>query len=104
MISNNKRPFVSIPTVSLMALVCFNGELAAQSSETLLDLRFTSFNPGDVANHPTITSITPWTNGSEIPADIFGFNYMPDENFDNGYAELTVPSPNFGFRWGFEGG
>jgi hypothetical protein len=56
--------------------------------------------------HPNINNITPWVNGSELADDPFnsGIHYMPDPDFDNGYAGLTVPNPNFGFQWGFHGG
>ena len=77
----------------------------AQTCETLINLSF-SPNSGDIAAHPNVSNITPWTNGSEVTDDPFnsGIYYMPDDDFGNGYAGLTTPSPRFGWQWGFEGG
>ncbi|WP_166442515.1 PEP-CTERM sorting domain-containing protein [Phragmitibacter flavus] len=78
----------------------------AQVAETLIDLTFSPGNAGDVAFHPDVSSVDPWTNGSETLSDPFGSGlyYMPDPDFGNGYAGLTVPPARFGFMWGFEGG
>lgn len=86
---------------SFFALAATSG---AQSCVELINLAF-SPNAGNIASHPNVSNITSWTNGSETDPDPFnsGVFYMPDDDFGNGYAGLAVPSPNFGFKWGFEG-
>jgi IPTL-CTERM motif len=73
----------------------------AASAQNLIDLRFDSSNPDNLAGNPLVTSVTPWTNGSE-QASFVWTNPTPD--FNNGYAGLTVPHGEFGYRWGFQGG
>ena len=98
--TNVRRRLLSV--VSLCTALTAGVE--AQTCETLINLGF-SPNAGDIAAHPSVSNITPWVNGSETAPDPLGFgvNYMPDDDFGNGYAGLTVPFGRFGFKWGFEG-
>lgn len=93
----------TLATTSLAVFALAAG--SASATQTLIDLTFSPTNAGDVAAHPDISNITPWTNGSETLPDPFGGGamYMPDNDFVNGYAGLTVPHGNFGYKWGFEG-
>lgn len=94
-----------ISTLATTSLAVFALAAGSASAQTLIDLTFSPTNAGDVAVHPDISNITPWTNGSETLPDPFGGGamYMPDNDFVNGYAGLTVPHGNFGYKWGFEG-
>lgn len=87
------------------SIIILAGSAKGQVYVDLIDLTFSPSNAGDVASHPDVSNITPWVNGSETLPDPFGsgLNYMPDNDFGAGYAGLTVPSPNFGYKWGFEG-
>jgi hypothetical protein len=92
-------------SVILFAFIAFVGKASAQGSVDLLNLTFEPSNAGDIAAHPDVSNVTPWVNGSEVLPDPFGFGtyYMPDPDFGNGYAGLTVPGARFGYKWGFEG-
>lgn len=78
----------------------------AQSCIDIVHLTFADSGAGDIALNPNVTNISSWVNGSVLEEDVFGAGifYMPDPDFNNGYAGLTVPNPNFGFQWGFHGG
>ena len=83
---------------SMCAIIVANGAASAQSV-SLIDLRFNSSNPDDVAAHPAITSVSPWSNGSVV--GFLGLNPTPD--FSNGYAGLSQLLGGAQFRWGFDG-
>jgi hypothetical protein len=91
-------------SITFAALLSICATAGAQTYVDLVNLTFTS-NAGDIAAHPQVSNITPWTNGSELYPDPFnsGIYVMPNDDFGNGYAGLTMPGPRFGFQWGFEG-
>lgn len=88
----------------LVLFLALAGTSGAQTCVDLINLTF-SPNSGNMAAHPNISNVTPWTNGSETFPDPFGSGLftMPTDDFGNGYAGLTVEVPRFGFMWGFEG-
>jgi hypothetical protein len=89
----------------LGSLILLVGSAKGQAYVDLVNLTFSPSNAGDVAAHPNVSNITPWTNGSEVLPDPFdsGLYTMPDDDFGNGYAGLTTITPRFGWKWGFEG-
>ena len=98
----NHLSFVLSASITVYFSLTMHGK--SQTVQTLLDLTFSPVNAGDVASHPNVANILPWTNGSEVYSDVFYTGYMPDPDFGNGYAGLTVPVNNLGFQWGFHGG
>ncbi|TLD69227.1 PEP-CTERM sorting domain-containing protein [Phragmitibacter flavus] len=93
---------MKIQSILLASVLLFQAAGRAQSvGEELLNLTFSPSNAGDIAAHPSVDNIVPWTNGSEV---LGIFSHMPVADFSNGYAELTIGHGLFGYRWGFEGG
>ncbi len=95
------QPVTKTTLFAVCGLIVTAGATSAQSIN-LIDLRFDTSNPNDVAGYPSVTSVTPWANGSEVAEPLFGTNPTPD--FGNGYAGLAVIHGLHGYRWGFTGG